>query len=98
MRAHTNDARGPRDAASAAPFSSAEIEATLRQAHVHVDRYFRTWLGRTAGGEALAVALAVEALVRIARLPVPAEAASEAELVATWLSIAHGVAREMVEG
>jgi len=82
---------------SAAAPSPAETEATLRQAYVHVARYYRAWLAGTVGGEALADALTVEALVRIARLPDPPEGSDDAELIAAWLSVAHGVAREVVE-
>jgi uncharacterized phage protein gp47/JayE len=84
-----NSATGP---------SPARTEATLRQAHVHVARYYRAWLAETAGGEALAEALAVEALLRIARMPAPPPGCSELEAVATWLSVAHGIAREVMEG
>jgi len=85
------------DASAAAP-NPDRAEALLCQAHVYVSRYYRDWLAGTAGGETLAEALAVEALLRIARMPAPPPGSSEVEAVAAWLSVAHDVAREMVEG
>ena len=94
-----SDARcGPWAENSATRPSAARTEATLRQAHVHVARYYRAWLAGTVGGEALAEALVVEALLRIARMPSPPPGSAEMDAIATWLSVAHGVAREVVEG
>lgn len=98
MRAETDAGCAPCAAISATATSPARTEATLRQAHVHVARYYRAWLAGTAGGETLAEALALEALVRIARMPALPPGSTEMDAVAVWLSVAHGVAREMVEG
>jgi len=98
VQAETNVGCAPCAAISTAAPSPASTEATLHRAYVHVARYYRAWLAGTAGGEALADALAVEALVRIAHLREPPEDSDDAELIAAWLSVAHEVAREVVEG
>jgi DNA-directed RNA polymerase specialized sigma24 family protein len=98
VQAESDAGSAPCAAISTAAPSPAGTEATLRQAHVYVARYYRAWLAGTAGGEALAEALAVEALVRIARLPAPPDDYDDTEQIAAWLSVAHGVAREVVEG
>jgi hypothetical protein len=98
VRANIDDIRAPRAVASGAERDQARVQVTLREAHVHVFRYYRAWLARTRGGEELAEALAVEALVRIARLPSSPEDFSEAEVIAAWLSVARDVAREAVTG
>ena len=74
------------------------LEETLRRAHVHVSRYYRTWLREEADGEALAEALAGEALMRIARMPALPKICDDREVVASWLSIARDIAREAVGG
>lgn len=98
MRAQIDEARAPRVAGSMDERDHARTKAILLQAHLHVCRYYRAWLSGTEGGEALADALAVEALVRIAHLPEPSQASTEAEIVAVWLSVARDVAREVAGG
>jgi hypothetical protein len=73
-------------------------EETLRRAHVHVSRYYRTWLREEADGEALAEALAAEALMRIARMPAPPKGCDDREVVASWLAVARDVALEATGG
>ena len=98
MRAPIDEARAPRVAALPDERRDARMLARLCEAHLRVSRYYRGWLAGTDGGEALAEALAVEALVRIARLPDPPHASTEAELVAAWLSVARDLACEVAGG
>jgi len=76
----------------------ARVERLLQHAHVHVSRYFRSWLSGLPGGTTLAHELADEALVRIARLPLPPRGHADADLVATWLTVARDLAREVASG
>lgn len=72
------------------------LEDTLRQAYVHVSRYFRVWLREEADREALAEELSVEALVRIAHMPLPLEGCADLEVIACWLSVARDVAHQVI--
>jgi hypothetical protein len=86
-------------ALSLAPeFDEADIQATLCRAHVHITRYYRAWLEGGASGEALTEVLAQEALVRIARMNCPAGDGGDAEVIASWLSVARDVALEAIGG
>ena len=76
----------------------AGMEHLLQHAHVHVSRYFRSWLTGLPGGPPLADELATEALVRIARLPLPPQGHVDADLVAAWLTVARDLAREVASG
>lgn len=86
------------DAPAPALEFDSRIEATLSRAHVHISRYYRAWLGGDVVGEALAEALSQEALVRIARMDCPAGDGGDAEVIASWLSVARDVALEAIGG
>jgi len=77
---------------------TAATERLLQHAHIHVSRYFRSWLTGFPGGIPLANELAVEALVRIARLPLPPEGHADADLIAVWLMVARDLAHEVASG
>ena len=83
---------------AAAVGDTAATECLLQHAHVHVSRYFRSWLTGLPGGIPLCDELAVEALVRIARLPLPPRSHVDADVVATWLTVARDLAREVASG
>jgi DNA-directed RNA polymerase specialized sigma24 family protein len=74
------------------------MERLLQHAYVHVSRYYRSWLAGLPGGSALADELAGETLARIARNPLPPEGHAEADLFATWLTVARDLACEVVAG
>ena len=77
---------------------TAATERLLQHAHVHVSRYFRSWLTGFPGGISLADRLAVEALVRIGRLPLPPQSHADRDLIAAWLMVARDLAREVASG
>src|SRR5215211_4675354 len=73
-------------------------ERLLQHAYVHVSRYYRSWLADFPGGSALADELAQDALVRIARRPIAAEAPADTDVVTTWLTVARDLACEVAAG
>jgi DNA-directed RNA polymerase specialized sigma24 family protein len=72
-----------------------DLEHLMRRAHVHLSRYFRSWLSGVPGGATLAEELALEALVRIARSPEMLGAPTDKETAPRILEIAHALAREV---
>jgi hypothetical protein len=73
------------------------LEHLLQQAHVHVVRYYRWWIP-SPDAQALIDPLAEETLVRIARMDRPAGDEGDAEVIASWLSVARDVALEVIGG
>lgn len=70
-------------------------ELLLRDAYVHLERYFRVWLADLPAAEELVPALALEALVRLGRSGALAGDDTATVLAMRCAAVAHGLACEI---